>query len=463
MRGTPEPKPNAIIAMKYRQEIDGLRAVAVVPVMLFHSQVAGFAGGFVGVDVFFVISGFLITTILMSDLKNGHFSLLRFYERRARRLLPALILLLLLCLPFAWWWMLPDDLENFGQSVVATVLFSNNILLTLTTGYWDLAAEFKPLLHTWSLAVEEQYYIFFPLLLMLLWRRGRLSITVWLIALFCISFALFLSPYYATLGTKGSAAVFYMLPTRAWEIFLGAIGSIYVARNTTGTGGSCDRTLSLVGLLFVLAGLLIPETWGLAFEARVVVATVGTLLLLVFARGDTLARALLSHRVVVFVGVISYGLYLFHQPLLAFTRIFFASDPGLFFAVSVALTFPLAYASHRFVEIPFRDSARVSTRTAVSIFAVVGIGLLAVGYTFHARDGFPQRLGNAATSADSIAYNQGAYRFKTDQFQGGSRLNVLVLGNSFGRDFVNMLVENTPTGSFNLVYRDDVHDPIFLS
>ncbi len=153
--------------MKYRQEIDGLRAIALLPVIFFHAGFSAFSGGFVGVDIFFVISGYLITTILIEDIENDKFNFLNFYERRARRIFPALFIVMLVCIPFAWFWMLPDPLENFGQSLVATSFFLSNILLYLTAGYWDLGVDYKPLLHTWSLAVEEQYYVFFPILFLL--------------------------------------------------------------------------------------------------------------------------------------------------------------------------------------------------------------------------------------------------------------------------------------------------------
>ena len=153
--------------MHYRAEIDGLRAVAVFPVIFFHAGFELFSGGFVGVDVFFVISGYLITSIIIKEKEEGTFKLVNFYERRIRRILPALYVVSICCIPFAWKFMLPDPLENFGQSLIATSLFSNNILLTLTSGYWDLAVEFKPLIHTWTLAVEEQYYFIFPLFLLI--------------------------------------------------------------------------------------------------------------------------------------------------------------------------------------------------------------------------------------------------------------------------------------------------------
>ena len=156
--------------MKYRKEIDGLRAVAVIPVILFHAGFPAFSGGFVGVDVFFVISGYLITTIILAEIERGTFSLVNFYERRIRRILPALFLVMFVCLPFAWLWLLPPEMKGFSQSLIAVSTFSSNILFWKTSDYWDTAGELIPLLHTWSLAVEEQYYVVFPLFLMLMWR-----------------------------------------------------------------------------------------------------------------------------------------------------------------------------------------------------------------------------------------------------------------------------------------------------
>ena len=159
--------------MQYRKEIDGLRALAVLPVVLFHAGFSSFSGGFVGVDVFFVISGYLITSILIGENEQGRFSIVNFYERRARRILPALFFVMLCCIPFAWLWMLPDNLVEFGNSLIAVTFFVSNFLFWKESGYFAAAAEEKPLLHTWSLAVEEQYYLLFPLLILLVWPLGR--------------------------------------------------------------------------------------------------------------------------------------------------------------------------------------------------------------------------------------------------------------------------------------------------
>ena len=171
--------------MGYRREIDGLRAVAVLPVILFHAGFATFSGGFVGVDVFFVISGYLITTNILAELEQGKFSIVNFYERRARRILPALFLVMLVCVPCAWFWLLPRPMEEFSKSLVALSLFVSNVLFWRESGYFASEAELKPLLHTWSLSVEEQYYVLFPLFLMTAWRLGRR----WILFILALVFA----------------------------------------------------------------------------------------------------------------------------------------------------------------------------------------------------------------------------------------------------------------------------------
>ena len=212
--------------MKYRAEIDGLRAIAVVPVILFHVGFEIFSGGYVGVDIFFVISGYLITMILIEDIENKRFDLVYFYERRARRILPALFFVMLICIPFAWLWMLPDPLENFGQSLLSTSLFSNNFLLMITsTDYWALTGEYKPMLHTWSLAVEEQFYIVFPVLLFFLWGFGKKR------AIWVISILAFISLVLSEWGSANAKiANFYLAPFRAWELFLGSIAAFIISK-----------------------------------------------------------------------------------------------------------------------------------------------------------------------------------------------------------------------------------------
>ncbi len=239
--------------MKYRREIDGLRALAVLPVILFHAGYSTFSGGFVGVDIFFVISGYLITTILINEMDQGTFSITKFYERRARRILPALFFVVLCVLPFAWIWMLPHDYRSFSQSLAAVPLFASNILFYITSNYFDTSSDLKPLLHTWSLAVEEQYYVFFPLLIMLVWKLGR----KWLFAI--ISTFAFLSILAAEwIVTLNQSFAFYLLPTRAFEILLGALVALYLScKNHSDTiNNQHGQFASLLGLLMIIFSIL---------------------------------------------------------------------------------------------------------------------------------------------------------------------------------------------------------------
>lgn len=229
--------------MKYRAEIDGLRALAVVPVILFHAGFELFSGGFVGVDVFFVISGYLITTILIEDIENQRFSIVNFYERRARRILPALFFVMLCCLPLAWMLLLPNQMKDFAQSLVAVSLFASNILFWRESDYFSAAAEDKPLLHTWSLAVEEQYYILFPVFLFLAWRFGKNRV-FWMVVVFA-AISLALSEW----GWRNRpVANFYLAPTRAWELLAGSIAAFIVQKR----GVEKNNTFALLGLVAII-------------------------------------------------------------------------------------------------------------------------------------------------------------------------------------------------------------------
>ena len=355
--------------MIYRPEIDGLRALAVLPVILFHAGFSLFSGGFVGVDVFFVISGYLITSIILSELAAGTFSLLHFWERRARRILPALYLVLLVSLPLAWFWLSPQDLLNYSDSLFAVALFCSNVWFWLTSGYFDAAAEFKPLLHTWSLAVEEQFYLCFPLFLLVLWRCCK----SWLPGL--LAFALLISLLLAEWGALHRPAfTFYMLPTRAWELLAGALVAWWLHQRSPQFPAFINELGSLLGLGMILSAIVLIDKTTRFPGVNALLPVVGTALILAFANRNTLAGRLLSLKALTAIGLISYSAYLWHQPLFAFARHSTLDAPSTALMSGLSLlAILLAWFSWKFVEAPFRRKQLFSRR---QIFCFAGLGSL---------------------------------------------------------------------------------------
>jgi peptidoglycan/LPS O-acetylase OafA/YrhL len=376
--------------MHYRREIDGLRALAVLPVMFFHAGLLSFSGGFVGVDVFFVISGYLITKIILPETEAGMFTLATFYERRARRILPALFVMMVGCLPFAWLWLPPTDMEAFSQSLVATSLFSSNILFWQQSGYFEPSAELKPLLHTWSLAVEEQYYVLFPLLLGLLLRLGKRWTIIALAGVALLSLAA------AQWGSVvDPAATFYLLPTRAWELLIGVL----IAFHASDDNGSSPNILlcefsSVVGLSLLAVAVFGFDKVTPSPSVYTLVPTIGTALIIVFATPRTLVGRLLGHKLLVGVGLISYSAYLWHQPILAFARHRGLTEPGQLLLGALAMVaFVPAYLSWRFVETPFRKRGKFRRREVFVWGAAVSAAFVAFGIAGELTRGFEDRLG----------------------------------------------------------------------
>jgi peptidoglycan/LPS O-acetylase OafA/YrhL len=372
--------------MKYRPEIDGLRAVAVVPVLLYHAGFRGFGGGYVGVDVFFVISGYLITSVIIDERRAGVFSLAGFYERRVRRILPALFLMMAICTPIAWLILLPRALEGYSQSVAAIPVFSSNILFWSQSGYFDAATELKPLIHTWSLAVEEQFYLLYPLFLVGTWREKRR----W-------THFLMLVPALASLllafrgATHAPSMTFFLLPTRVWELLAGGV----LASCTTARPANhlLRQYGSMLGLLLIGGAVLtmVPST---PFASLMSLApTVGATLVVHCATPDTVAGRFLGSRLLVGIGKISYSAYLWHQPLLSFLRHSTPGRVGITSLVVVLLaTLAVAYLSWRFVEQPFRQRERVGLR-GIAVMSIGGGAIfLAVGLLGKAAEGFRSRL-----------------------------------------------------------------------
>jgi peptidoglycan/LPS O-acetylase OafA/YrhL len=378
--------------MKYRSEIDGLRALAVVPVILYHAGISLFSGGFVGVDVFFVISGYLISTIILEEIGEGSFSLAHFYERRARRILPALFLVITAILPFAWLWLSPADAKDFSKSLVAVSIFASNILFWRTSGYFDSAAEIKPLIHTWSLAVEEQYYVFFPLFIILTRRWSNLR-TVGVLALISVM-SLAVAQYGAF---RFPSAAFYLLPTRVWELLLGVFVAYYFADNHSKKHAQgVSETASLLGFFMIAYSIFMFNDKTVFPGINALLPTVGAALIVIFATSQTLVGKILSSKGFVAIGLVSYSAYLWHQPLLALARQRVLDEPGnAQLAVIIIFSFVLAYLSWKFVERPFRKKGVLARKEIFAFSAVGGVALVGIGLFGYATQGFVGRYDQA--------------------------------------------------------------------
>jgi peptidoglycan/LPS O-acetylase OafA/YrhL len=361
--------------MYYRKEIDGLRAIAVLSVMFFHAGFESVSGGFLGVDIFFVISGYLITSIILKQKETGTFSLTTFYERRIRRIFPALFFILIACLPFAWLLLLPHELKDFGQSLMAVSVFVSNIFFWQESDYFSADAEMIPLLHTWSLAVEEQYYLLFPLLMIILWpvfknRIRKLSALFLLLAIASLAFSEWAWRHYPE-------ANFYLLPSRAWELLAGVLAAFYLFQREQ--NGS--QAISLIGLAMVLGPLFFLNN-KLPFPSLyTLIPITGTMLIILFTSHTTWVGKLLSTPILVGIGLISYSAYLWHQPLFVFARLqHFQEPPAWQFFALILLTLLLAFLSWRFIEQPFRNRQNFTQRQVFLMGALMSIGMILIGY-----------------------------------------------------------------------------------
>jgi peptidoglycan/LPS O-acetylase OafA/YrhL len=411
------------LAPPYRRDIDGLRAVAVLSVAFYHARLPGFGGGFVGVDVFFVISGFLITQIVAREIERERFSLLGFYERRVRRIFPALFAMQLVTLAVGFWVLLPDDLVQLAKSAVATTFFSANFLFFSESGYFDAPSWTKPLLHTWSLAVEEQFYIVFPALLLLAKRKlgGRyLAPTLATVAL---SFALCVA------GTHNFRdADFYLAPTRAWELGLGcllALGALPALR------APVLREVAAALGLALIAYAVVSYSDDTKFPGvNTLPPCLGALLLLwAGCDGPSAVGRMLSTGPAVFFGLISYSLYLWHWPLLVYAGYVLARPLRVVEASALlALATAVSAASWRWIERPFRGAAsRVSGRAVFRAAVAVSLATTAAGLAIAVTGGRPGRLDAvgaqlAATRAEKDAMRVWCERSKV----GGGRTTTWV-------------------------------------
>lgn len=393
---------------KYRADIDGLRAIAVLSVVGFHAFPFWVKGGFIGVDIFFVISGFLISTIIFGNLERNSFSFAEFYSRRIKRIFPALFLVLIASFVFGWFVLMPDEYMQLGKHIAGGAGFISNFVSWNESGYFDNAAETKPLLHLWTLGIEEQFYIFWPLFLWLAWKQ-RLNLLAISIAVAAISFVLNISEI-----RSNAVAAFYSPQTRFWELMAGStlayitlhkqnmisrlilktetwLGKIVYAQALEANGKTMRNVQSVFGAVLVVIGILVitkerhfPGWWA-------VLPVLGAVLLISAGEKAWINRVVLSNRILVWFGLISYPLYLWHWPLLSFARIMQVGVPSHEIRiVAVIVSIVLAWLTYQLIEKPIRFGKHSKAKTTTLFVSMIAVGL--VGCTSYKLDGFGFRV-----------------------------------------------------------------------
>lgn len=434
--------------MHYRPEIDGLRCIAVLSVVFHHADFPLISGGFLGVDVFFVISGYLITRIILGEVVTETFSLRNFYVRRIRRIMPAVVFVLVCTVPISWAVMVPFQFHEFSRSVLTTLFFVSNIFFWRNSGYFDASSEHKPLLHTWSLAVEEQFYLFFPLLMLLIWPFGRNRALSLVAALSVISFLIaeFAPRSYAT-------ASFFLLPTRAWEIGVGCILAFFpeIASRTPRYFREFGATLGLVAVLtsfFVLHHkMALPGFLSL-------LPVLGTALVIGFATQGTFAARFLAMKLIVAIGAISFSLYLWHQPVFVFSRLYFGSIDGWLNSIFlIGVSVILSVLTYRYIEVPFRGRGRTNisfptvAKYVVALYALLVLhSAFAVfeernnRFLFSAYAGHPALIDARVENTRRMIWQKDpvnlADYMNADELPGA---RVLVMGDSHSTDVYNVI------------------------
>lgn len=406
---------------KYRPDIDGLRAVAVLCVVIFHGFPYFLPGGFVGVDIFFVMSGFLISTILFESLIDKKFSFFDFYLRRAKRIFPSLIFVLVFCYFIGWNFLFPNEFKGLSKHIFGGAIFLSNFVSFLENGYFDVSADFKPLLHLWSLGIEEQFYIIWPLVLWFSWKK---NISLKLIVLFAIAISFLFNIW--NVETNSNAA-FYLPHMRFWELLIGAFLAYLTIFEKDKTSQFTKRyadQLSLLGTLTLLIALIcitkeaaFPGWWAL-------LPTFSTACLIMAGPNAWINRKILSMRIMIWFGLISFPLYLWHWPLLSFARILWHDHVSTqLICCLILLSIIMAWLTYKFIETPIRFG-KSSNRSYYSLTALLmTIGAIGI-YSFdqEGKGGLPRSF--LADNAVSISGYDGGYQGQTIAGCGKNRIDL---------------------------------------
>lgn len=434
----------------FRYDIEGIRAISIIAVIIYHFGYL--PNGYYGVDALFVITGYFTSKSIMRSINNEEFSLKSFYINKIKRLLPSVLVLSIIVLIIGYFVMLPDDYDSLAQSVVATNIFSNNILAYITTGdYWDVVNDYKPLMHTWALGIEQQFYIIFPFIIWMLHAKmTKFKNLVKPIVLFLtiLSLILFVLPNFDI------DAKFYLLPFRFYQMSFGSLLAMYI-------GNTKNKSFLTPFLLVIMLAILIFDFSfiGTIWIHLLMTVTVGSLIVL---KNDT--NRLLNNQLTKNIGKMSYSLFLWHQPILAFYRYMITDDFGFSDIIIIStLIFLISYAAYRFIEQPFLRLRSFNT-TKVLMSVLVGYAVIMIPSLFiYSKAGVTKDIPELGIVYDNAIrgihgqYNDRIYSLDTE-FSDSAKTKVFVLGDSFARDWANILFESDYSDNIEIRYTDNLHN-----
>ena len=429
--------------LKYKPEIDSLRAISVIAVIIYHAKIYLFGnlalqGGYFGVDIFFVISGYLITSIIYYDLIENKFSFKNFYLKRARRILPALLLTIIISLILSWFSLMPSAFIDYSKSILYSLGFISNYYFYFSgLEYGAVSGLLKPLLHTWSLGIEEQFYIIFPLFLIFGYNFFKKNLIFYIFIFFLLSF--FIALYFSKINP---ALNFYLLPSRVWELLIGCLLFFFGIKLNFKVSKIVSNLSTLFGLLLIFVSFTIIYDIEPSPNLKTLVPLIGTSIIILFYKKEGILNILFTNKLTIWIGLTSYSLYLIHYPVFAFVRANRLTQGIYEYSLVVIIIIICSSLSYLFIEKPFRNRKFISDKSFIKILIFFVIFLLSILFTIINKKGFENRFPSTSTfSLDYQKYLREVrllkYEFGIPNYIHENKKNILIIGNSHGRGTFN--------------------------